>query len=187
MANVNAYMGFVPVRHAHGGLVRASAYKIASAYGADLFTGDAVILTSGRVNIAAQDSAVILGIFAGCQFLDSSGVPGGRWSPYWPTGTVTTGSADAIAYVYDDPGIVYRVQASVGTAYVDTTHKGGSYDMIATHAGNAVTGISGQELNLGDTGSTQFQVLGLIDEVGNAAGTNAKLEVVIRKALLAQY
>jgi hypothetical protein len=39
------------------------------------------------------------------------------------------------------------------------------------------------ELNLNDASDTQFQVLSLINEPGNVAGANAKVEVRIRKAL----
>lgn len=184
MANVNSPLGFVPRRHRYGGVERANAYKIQAAYATALFTGDAVLLTSGYVVKGLENSSVILGILAGVQYQAADGSV--VFQPNWVASTATLGSADVTAWVWDDPGIIYRVQASVGTAYVDATHKGGSYDLIATNAGVASSGRSGMELNLGDTGTGQFQVLGLIDEVGNAAGTNAKLEVVIRKALLAQ-
>ena len=184
MANVNAYMGFQPVRSLSGGQVASvNKYLIQSGYAVSLYTGDAVILSSGYLATGAQDSALLVGIFAGCQFLDASGVPGARFSPYWPASTVTTGSADVIAYVWDDPLTLFRVQCSVGTAYVNATHQGGSYDLIGTNAGSTLTGQSGMELNLGDTGTGQFLVRGLIEEPGNAAGTNAKVEVLIRKHL----
>ena len=184
MANVDAPSGFSPFRHRGGGIIRPSKYLIASAYNTDIFTGDAVILTSGYVNIAAQDSSVILGIFAGCEFLDASGVPGARFSPYWPASTVTTGSADVICWVYDDPMISYRTQTDTGTAYEQATHMGGKYDLEADHSGSTLTGQSGQEIDLGDTGTGQFLVLGLIDEPGNAVGVNAKIEVLIVESLL---
>jgi hypothetical protein len=41
------------------------------------------------------------------------------------------------------------------------------------------------EIDLADTGTGQFQILGLIDEPGNAAGVNAKVEVIINVPLLA--
>lgn len=183
MANSDTPMGFKARRHALGGLIRANAYKIASAYGTAIYNGDAVILASGKVNIAASNSAVILGIFAGCSFTDSNGtnIP---FSPYWPAAQVTKGSVDAIAYVYDDPGIIFEVQTDTDTAYVDATHKGGSYDVELDHAGSTMTGQSGMELDLNDASDTQFLVLGLINRPDNAAGVNAKIEVKMRKSLL---
>ena len=183
MANVNAYTGFMPTRHLNNAHPITQKFNIASGYAVNIFTGDAVILSSGKVNIAAANSGIILGIFAGCQFLDASGVPGARFSPYWPASTVTTGAADATAFLWVDPSIIYRVQTSVDLAYVDATHLGAYADCVLTHAGSTLTGQSGMELNLNDAGDTQFQVLGLIDEPGNVAGTNAKVEVRIRKSL----
>ena len=184
MANADTPMGFKARRHAFGGLIRANAYKVISGYSTALYNGDAVILSSGKVNIAADNSATILGIFAGCSFTDSNGtnIP---FSPYWPASQVTKGAVDATVFVYDDPGIIFEVQTDTGTDYVDATHKGGSYDIELDHTGSTMTGQSGMEIDLGDTGSTQFLVLGLINRPDNAAGTNAKLEVKIRKALLA--
>jgi hypothetical protein len=183
MANVNAPMGFMPVRHINGGLVRSNPYAITDAYATSLYTGDAVVITSGALAIGAENSALLVGVFAGCQFLDSSGVPGARFSPYWPASTATTGAVGAIAWVWDDPGTIFRAQCSVGTAFAKATHIGGSYDLITTNAGSTLTGQSGMEVNLGDTGTGQFLVMRLIEEPGNAVGTNAKVEVIIRKHL----
>ena len=185
MANINAPMGFQPYRHRGGGIMRPSKYLINSTYATSLYTGDAVILSSGFLAIGAQDSAVIAGVFAGCEFLDASGVPGARFSPYWPGGTVTTGSADAIAWVYDDPMISYLAQCYSVTAFVAATHRGFKCDLIANTAGSTLTGQSGMEVNLGDTGTGQLLVLDAVDQIGNAVGVNTKVECMFIKSLLA--
>jgi len=183
MANANEPGGFRPLRHLAGGLIRSNAYKIQSGYASNIFTGDAVALSSQYLNVGGT-SGSLLGIFAGCKYIASDGSV--KFSPYWPASTATSGSADVTAYVYDDPNITYRVQASVDLAYVDASHKNGSFDLVGTNAGSTLTGQSGQELNLNDTGTGQFLVLGLLDtEVNNAAGLNAKLEVKLRKSVLA--
>ena len=183
MANADTPRGFVPFRHRAGGVIRASdGYKIASAYGTAIYTGDAVIFASGKINVAAQDSGTIIGIFAGCQYRASDGSV--VFSNYWPASTVTLGSADADAFIFDDPWISYEVQTDTDTAYVDAPHKGNPYDIELDHAGSAVTGQSGMEIDLGDTGTGQFQVIGLINREGNAAGVNAKIEVIIQEALV---
>lgn len=182
MANADTPMGFVPYRHRKGGVIRASGdYKIQAAYGTALYTGDAVILSSGYINRAADNSATILGIFAGCQYRDSTGAT--VFQNYWAASTATLGSEDVQAMVFTDPGISYRVQTDTGTAYVDATHKGNVYDIELDHAGSAITGRSGMEIDLADTGTGQFRVIGLIDEPDNAAGVNAKVEVVINTPL----
>lgn len=182
MANRDSPMGFQPRRHANGGLVRANDYKIASGYGTGIFSGDAVVLASGKVEQAADDSSVLLGVFRGCEYTDANGEV--KFSPYWPAAEVTLGAVDAKAHVYDDPGIIYKAQTDTGTAYVDATHKGGSFDIELDHSGDTRSGQSGMEIDLSDTGTGQILVLGLIDEPGNAAGVNAKVECMIRKSLL---
>lgn len=164
--------GFVPFRHVGGGTIRADQYEIASAYGTSIKCGDAVVLASGLVNRAADDSAAILGVFKGCRYVDPSGNQ--VFSNQWPASQTTLGSANAIAEVYSDPGISFSVQcedtptvANVGTAY----------DLGIDSAGSTVTGISGMEVDLGDTGTGQWMVVGLIATPGNS-GANARLEVV---------
>lgn len=188
MANVDAPSGFKPIGHALGGTPGRFAptpYKMQSGYATALYTGDAVVLTSGYLARAADNSATICGIFAGCSYTnaDSTNIP---FAAYWPASQTTLGAADFIAFVWDDPGIIYEVQSDTGTAYVHATHLGGSYDVELDHAGSALTGQSGMELDLGDASDTQFLVLGLIDRPGNAVGTNAKLAVKIRKSLVGQ-
>jgi hypothetical protein len=164
-------------------VIRASGdYKIASGYATALYHGDAVILSSGKLAVAADDSAQVLGVFAGCQFRTTDGET--KFQPYWPAAQATLNSEDAQAWVYDDPMISYKVQCDTGTAYVDATHKGASYDLEKDHAGSVVTGRSGMELDLSDTGTGQFKVIGLIDAADNAAGVNAKVEVIVDAAFL---
>lgn len=164
--------GFVPHRHVGGGCIRTDQYEIASGYAASLKCGDAVILASGLVNIAADSSAAILGVFKGVRYRDVAGNQ--VFSNQWLADTVTMGAANAIAEVYTDPGISFSVQcedtptvANVGVAYA----------IGVDHAGSTVTGISGMELDLGDTDPAQFMVVGLIDIPGNT-GANARLEVI---------
>ena len=181
MANSDTPMGFQPRRHMNGGQVRMNVYPLASAYGSNIFTGDAVVLTSGKLAVATAASAEVLGIFGGCQYTAADGSV--VFSPYWPASTVTLGSADAVAQVYDDKGVIFKVQCETGVAFVLATHNGTLCDLIATHAGSTVTGQSGQEITPGTTGDEQFQILQLIDEPGNAVGVNAKVEVKMRDAL----
>lgn len=182
MANADIPRGFVPLRHRGGGLIRANEYPIASGYNTAIYTGDAVILSSGKLAIGADDSATILGIFVGCVFIDTTGEV--KFSPYWPASQATQGSVDAKALVIDDPMVSYEVQCDTGTAYVLASHAGTAVDLEKDHAGSTVTGQSGMEIDLGDTGTGQFLVIGLIDKPGNAVGVNAKVEVVIKESFL---
>ena len=182
MANRDNPSGFMPFRHRGGGVIRSNKYEFASAYGTSLFTGDAVILSSGDVAIAAQDSGTLLGIFAGCEWTASDGSK--VFSPYWPASTATLGSSRVKAFVWDDPMISFRCQCETSSTYAKATHDGNAYDIELDHAGSAITGQSGMEIDLTDQGTGQFIVLGLIDEPGNAVGVNAQLEVMIKESLL---
>jgi hypothetical protein len=182
MANTDLPSGFTPYRHRGGGVIRANSYNLASGYGTALFRGDACILSSGVVAVAAQDSATLLGIIAGFKYTAADG--SAVITDNWVAGTVTKGAAPVEVLVYDDPMISYRAQTDTGTAYVDATHKGGVFDIETDHAGSTVTGQSGMEIDISDTGTGQFKILGLIDEPGNAAGVNAKVEVIIVESAL---
>lgn len=174
MANADTPMGFVPAGHKGGGVIRASEFKIAYNYGTALYTGDAVILSSGYVNVAADDSSTILGVFAGCSYRDNTGAV--VFSRYWPGVALTDTAAVVTAYVYADPNILYEVQTDTGTASTIAS-VGVSYDIEKDHAGSATTGQSGMEIDINDTGTGQFTVFGLSDKPNNAWGVNSKVLV----------
>jgi hypothetical protein len=82
-------------------------YTIASGYAANIFSGEPVkLLTDGTIALATSDgtrtgntlTVKLLGVFAGCRYVDSLGKP--QVSSFWPTGTSAT---NIEAYVYDDP------------------------------------------------------------------------------------
>lgn len=174
MANSDLPNGFQPYRHKGGGTIRATEHLIASGTAANIARGDAVILSSGKVTIAADDSAAILGVVEGFSYVDTNGNQ--VFTQYWASGTATLGSADGKVFVYTDPDITYKVQTDTGTAFA-LTNIGSSFDIEKDHAANATTGQSGMELDISDTVTGQFTVIGLIDEPDNAVGVNAKVEV----------
>jgi len=189
MANLDAKSGFSPVRHLKGGTVRYDGgFTIASALASDIFLGDVVILTGTSKNIdvavGAQGtpSPVVLGVFAGCQYTDAAGDV--QWKKQWASGTATLGSVAAEAFVYTDPGIVYAVQALT----IAAANIGLAADMEDVTAGNAATGVSGQQLDSTYGATGQFLTLGLAtapDGIFPAEiGANAKVEVIFNEAVL---
>lgn len=173
MANVNAPRGFIPRRHMSGRSIVQNKYTIASGYSTSLFLGDPLILsgTSNNVNIAVgtagTPSVAGIGVFAGCEWTDSAGVY--HFSSYWPASTV---SADAVAFVWDDPNIIFEVQSATFAlndigALVDFTYA----------AGSTKTGMSGCYLDsTTGTADKTFRLLGLVDRPNNAVGAYAKVE-----------
>lgn len=173
MANVNRPNGLTPVGHLTGGLIRANVYTIAANYGTKLYSGQPVIMTGTGRNIAAAaaDGAAI-GVFAGCQYVDTLGEV--QFRPFWPApGAVATGTV-VQAFVFDDPNIVFEVQADT-LAEADV---GQTYD-FTIGSGSDTTGRAATIIADASKGSSQVvRVLGLVDRPDNAFGAYAKVEVV---------
>jgi hypothetical protein len=174
MANVDRPNGFTPVGHKGGGDIQTVEFEIAYNYATALFAGDAVILASGYVNKGADNSAAVLGVLAGVQYANDAGEV--IFSSYWPGVALSDSTKVVKALVYVDPDIVYEVQTDTGTAST-IANVGVSYDIELDHAGSTLTGRSGMELDLGDTGTGQFTVMGLAARPDNAWGTNSKVLV----------
>ena len=173
MPSVNAPFGFQPVYH-NSGIAKARAYTIASAYAGNIFKGDPVKLvdggtieygTSDGTGTGTVDGIGLLGIFAGCEFTDANGKP--TYSAYWPGGTTAT---NIVAYVWDDPETVFRVQ-NVGTLTVADIGEGTDFTVLARTAGtggSTATGLSLSTATAVVATSGQFQIIGLDGAPNNA-------------------
>lgn len=179
MANADSAFGFVPLRHMSGYAPRANKYTITSGLAENIFTGDAVILAAdGTLQPAAATEVNIIGVFGGCSYTASDGSY--VYSEYWPTGTVAT---DIIAYVYDDPYIVFKAQ-SAGTPA--QTNIGNCADIVAG-AGSTTTGTSGFEISgTMAAGTAQTKIVAIYDAPENSFGANAVMEVLINEHVLKQ-
>ena len=178
MANVDAAFGLTPIRHLSGnGYSRANKYTIASGLAENIFTGDAVILIADGVLTPHTATEVNnIGVFAGVSYTASDG--SFVYSQYWPSGTVAT---DIIAYVYDDPYTVFKVQSAGTTAQ---TNIGNCADLVAG-AGSTLTGQSGFEMSgTMSNGTATCKILGVYESPDNALGANAIMEVLINEHLL---
>ena len=139
MANADAAFGFVPVRHMSGTSPRANKYTITSTLAENIFMGDLCIVTSdGVVTPHTATEANNIGVFAGVSYTASDGSY--IYSQYWPTGTTAT---NIVAYIYDDPYTVFKVQSAGSPAQ---TNIGNCADVVAG-AGSTTTGQSGFELS----------------------------------------
>ena len=177
MANADAAFGFIPVRHMSGNAPRTNQYTITSGLAENIFTGDLCILTADGVITPGNGSTEVsnIGIFAGCSYTASDGSY--VYSEYWPSGTVAT---DIIAYVYDCPYTVFRVQSAGSPAQ---TNIGNCADVVAG-AGSTTTGQSGFELSgTMAPGAAACKILSLVSSPENAFGANAVIEVLINEHL----
>lgn len=163
MSSTSAPFGFRPSFH-NSGQMRPKAYTIASAYAANIFSGDPVKLvdagtiqlgTSDGTRTGTVDGISLLGIFAGCEYVDSTGKP--TVSNFWPTGITAT---NIVAWVYDDPETLFDVQydnPSAGTTV--QTAVGEECDWVPTAAGGSTsTGLSSTKLTAIQATSGQFQI-----------------------------
>ena len=167
MSSTSAPFGFRPSFH-NSGQMRPKAYTIASTYAANIFQGDPVKLTdNGVIQLGSSDGTrsgttdgiSLLGIFAGCQYLDASGKP--TISPFWPSGATGT---EITAWVYDDPETLFDVQytnpGTPGTTTVQTAVGEECDWTVASPGGSTRTGLSSTQLGVIQATSGQFQITG---------------------------
>tara|TARA_R100001440_G_scaffold26238_1_gene42684 strand:- start:57 stop:596 length:540 start_codon:yes stop_codon:yes gene_type:complete len=169
MANTNAPDGFTPAYHMSGGVIRPSEFAIASGTNASIFSGDVVNLSSGYV-IQGTATGTPLGVFYGVEFQATDGSV--VFSNMWTADTATLGSADAKAFVYVDPDIVYEAQ-STGTP---TQASIGTTNTISTTAGNTSTGRSKEGVTT-TTSSGIATIVGFPDKPSNSIGQHARVYV----------
>ena len=111
-ANLNGF-GLRPVKHLGASQVVAHAIQdgIPSGYATSLYRGTPVAYDSnGHVVIAANGSDFV-GAFAGVEYTDANGRR--TFSDAWTANTV---ASEVVVYVYDDPNIVYEMQADGSVA-----------------------------------------------------------------------
>jgi len=177
MANVDAAFGFVPVRSMSGNAMRTNKYTITSTLAENIFNGDLVIIAAnGTLTPHTATEVNNIGVFGGCSYTASDGSY--VYTEYWPTGTTAT---NIVAYVYDDPYIVFKVQ-SAGTPA--QTNIGNCADVVAG-AGSTTTGQSGFEISgtMANAAATA-KIIAIWDSPENAYGANAVMEVLINEHLL---
>jgi hypothetical protein len=177
MANVDSPFGFVPSRHMSGSPIRTNKYTITSGLAENIFNGDLVVLTAdGVITPHTAEETNNIGVFAGVSYTASDGSY--KYSEYWPSGTTGT---NIIAYVYDDPYIIYKVQSDGSPAQ---TNVGNCADVVAG-TGSTTTGQSAFELNSSmGTGAASCKIIGLYESPENAFGANAVVEVLINEHIL---
>ena len=160
MANTNAPFGMRPVRYASGAPYNGAVqpYYIPSSYATALYIGDPVIKT-GTANTAGVT-------VPGAGFFDIGTMPEINKATVGTTNKITgaivgfatlvsdlskqynPASTERVAYVADDPDLVFEMQADGAIAAVDI---GLNAVLIYTQSGSTITGMSGAELDTGTT------------------------------------
>ena len=187
MANKDAAFGMRPVKRIGGTPYTGgqSRYRIAANYGTAIFQGDMVAqVTGGGIEVHADGGTVpIVGVFNGCQFTDPTSKEV-TFSNHYP-GSVA--AADIIAFVIDDPDVVFEVQADDTFPVADLF---GNFDIVdQSTTGDTSSGRSNVELDVTTGATTTTLPLKAIDisqdpdnsDVGNA---NTNVMVVIQNHIM---
>ena len=180
MPNRDGAFGLRAARHLNGGVVRHNDYRIADGLASDIFYGDPVKTTGTGKNITpAAAGDVMVGVFVGCRFVKN---PGGEptWSKSWPSGQALQPGTVAVAYVYDDPNILFEIQADEDIEAADIGHLA---DLVI-NAGDAATQDSRVELDsstIAGGGAEQLKIYELVDRPDNEFGNFAKVHVLLNQ------
>ena len=123
MANKDAAFGMKPVRMIGGAPYTGgqSRYRIAANYDTSIFQGDMVTqVTGGHIALHADGGVVpVVGVFNGCQYTDpTSGEQ--VYSNYYPA---STNASDLIAFIIDDPMVVFEIQATCLVTLISFTRR----------------------------------------------------------------
>lgn len=193
MSSSNAPFGFICARSGNGQSF-ARPFPIASGYAVNIFQGDPVKLvgtdglneTNGTVDLATTDGArasactsPVLGIFAGCEYTDSTGKP--VKSNYWPASTV---ASDAVAYVYEASANEFTVQCDGSIAATKIGSQTNTSGFNTSSGGSTSTGRSTATVSatlIGDDAQGQWTIVDFDRSVDNVAG-DSYTKVVVRCA-----
>jgi len=162
MSAVSAPFGFRPAYNPIG-LDRAKKYTIAAAYGTAIYEGQPVILNTNGTITAGTAAADLLGVFAGCEYIDATGKP--NVSNYWPG---TAGATNIVAWVYDDPNNVYEVQSDGSIAQTAIGDQADISNATANSNGRSQATLSSTVATVGV--QAQFRIVGFGQQLDNAPG-----------------
>ena len=132
---------------------------IASTYGTALFNGDFVTVHTDGTIVKDTGTAALnsVGIFVGCSYTPST-TSQKTFNTQWPASTTAT---DAMAYVIDDPHVVFQMQSDEA---LNTTDRGLNASVVQT-AGSTSIGKSKNALDGSTPATTNTLPLRIIDFV----------------------
>jgi hypothetical protein len=176
MSNQDAAFGLRPIKTSTSSQ-RQNRYRIASGYSTSIFQGDLVLVaTDGTITRApAGGTALILGVFNGCSYVDASGDI--IYSNYWPASATGT---DIFANVVDDPSATFEIQADAAFPVADLF---GNFDIVDATAGSTVSGNSRTELDV-TTGATTaglpLKAIDISQDPENSDVATANTNVIVK-------
>ena len=150
--------------------------KIASAYDTAIFYGDFVkLVAAGTVEKDAGTATLTpVGIFVGCKYTD----PNSKNLTFNQQWIADTTASDAVAYVMDDPNILFQMQCD-GTAAQTVL---GSNCAVTQTAGSTSIGTSKNTVDISTTATTNTLPVRIIDFVDgpNSAVGDSYTDVIVK-------
>jgi len=189
MANTNVKFGLKPIGVIGGGPNVTSQYFIKSDASAiyqgspvevELTGGTAAIITS-----ADGDGKQLLGVFAGCEYVDATTGKLTFKNQWGGDGTADT-NHDIKCFVYDHPMTKFII-ASDGTNTSRATAKADIFktaQLATATAGNSTTGLSSAMIDISTAEasdpSNPLMIIGLHEDVTNADHSAAGISYVVK-------
>ena len=190
MANINVAFGFKPVgKHGSSPSTQGTSQYFIASDASAIFQGSPVKaeLTGGTIAIGAAtgNGDQLVGIFAGCEFVDAT-TGKLRFSNTWPGSGSANTNFDIKGFVYDDPAQRFII-ASNGTNTDRATAKVDIFktaDIANGASGNTTTGISTAVLNISTAEDTDtsnvVMILGIHEDVTNADHSAAGVSYIVK-------
>ena len=174
MSATAAPFGLRPIgRLDNGSLEVFRQYPIASGYDTNIATGDIVQLVDGgtattieKQSGTGDDSTEIdiVGIFLGCKFTDPN-TGQVTFSQLWPANTV---ASDAMAYVVDDPNVLFAIQADDAPANTGDIY--GKNTLLVQSSPNTTLKVSRVALDISELSTDPQNPIRVIDYLGGDQG-----------------
>ena len=141
--------------------------KIASGYGTAIFYGDFVkLVAAGTVEKSAITTSVVagtVGIFVGCSYTD----PSTNQLTFNQQFPASTAASDIMAYVVDDPDLVFRMQ---GDGSIAQTGLGNNVSLVST-AGSPSIGRSKNAVDASTIATTNSLPMRIVEFVEGPSST----------------
>jgi hypothetical protein len=185
---INSPYGFKPINRFDGIPYAGATLQYPVTSGQAIYYGDTVKLVNGGTvqTSGATTTGTVLGVFTGCQYVNSSGQT--VQAQYCPSSGVT----NPIAYVVVDPVAEFKVAVTttgntsvvtganatiIGTNVAQTAYTAGS-----TTTGDSVAAIVLPGTSLGNATTLPFRVVAVVPDTAyaNATGTIFYPEVIVK-------
>jgi len=181
MATTASPYGLKAVNHI-GGTPYAGSTRllpIVSGYATNIYNGSivqiaaasgtiAIVTTDGDAGGGAVFPAGVIGVFVGCTYTDpNSGNI--TFANNWPTGTV---AADALAYVIDDPDVVFMAQANGAVTQTDLGNNCFLAAAQLTGSGVLASGVSNTAISSATAvlATHPFRIVDFVDSPTSTVG-----------------